>query len=198
MFFSRGSSWPSDQTHISWIGKRILYHWTTREALTLDMPTSKFSISFIIVSNLRMPLSSIKCGYFEYWKIHIVQLLSPVQFCYPMECSTLGFLILDSFTGVCSDSCPLSWWCHATISSSVAPFLPALVFAIIRVFSNESVLCIRWPKYWSFSFNFSISPTNEYSRLISFRFHPLDLLAVQDILKNLLQQHSLKASVLRC
>ena len=198
MFFSRGSSWPSDQTHISCIGKRILYHWTTREALTLDMPTSKFSISSIIVSNLRMPLSSIKCGYSEYWKIHIVQSLSCVQFCYPMDCSTPGFLILHNFTRVCSESCPLTWWCHATISSSIAPFLPALVFPIIRVFSNESVLCIRWPKYWSFSFNFSISPNNEYSMLISFRFDRLDLLAVQVILKSLLQQHSLKTSVLWC
>ena len=76
-------------------------------------------------------------------------------------------------------------------------FFP-LVFPIIRVFSNESVLCIRWPKYWSFSFNFSISPNNEYSMLISFRFDRLDLLAVQVILKSLLQQHSLKTSVLWC
>ena len=70
------------------------------------------------------------------------------------------------------------------------------IFPSIRVFSNESVLCIRWPKYWSF--NFSISPSNEYSELISFRMDWLDLLAVQGTLKSLLQHHSLKASVIWC
>ena len=69
------------------------------------------------------------------------------------------------------------------------------VFPSIRVFSNESVLHIRWPKYWSFSF--SVSPSNEYSGLISFRMDWLDLLAVQGTLKNLLQHHSSKASILR-
>ena len=68
------------------------------------------------------------------------------------------------------------------------------IFPSIRVFSNESVLCIRWPKYWSFSF--SISPSNEHPGLISFRMHWLDLLAVQGILKSLLQHHSSKASIL--
>ena len=70
------------------------------------------------------------------------------------------------------------------------------IFPSIRVFSNESVLCIRWPKYWSSSF--SISPSNEYSGLISCRIDWLDLLAVQRTLKNLLQHHSSKASILRC
>ena len=72
--------------------------------------------------------------------------------------------------------------------------LPPSVFPSIRVFSNESVLRIRWPKYWSF--NFSISPTNEYSGLISFRIDWFDLLAVQGTLKSLLQHHSSKASIL--
>ena len=71
-------------------------------------------------------------------------------------------------------------------------FLPS-IFPSIRVFSNESVLCIRWPKYWSFS----ISPSNEYSELISFRINCLDLLAVQGTLKSLLQHHSSKASILQ-
>ena len=71
-------------------------------------------------------------------------------------------------------------------------FLPS-IFPRIRVFSNELALCIRWPKYWSLSFN--ISPSNEYSRLISFRMDWLDLLAVQGSLKSLLQHHSSKASV---
>ena len=70
------------------------------------------------------------------------------------------------------------------------------IFPSIRVFSNESVTHIRWPKYWSFSF--SISPSNEYSGLISFRTDWLDLLAVQGTLRSLLQHHSSKASILRC
>ena len=70
------------------------------------------------------------------------------------------------------------------------------IFPSIRVFSMESALCIRWPKYWSFSFR--ISPSNEYSRLISFRIDWFDLLAVQETLKSLLQHHSSKASILQC
>ena len=70
------------------------------------------------------------------------------------------------------------------------------IFPSIRVFSYELALCIRWPKYWSFSFN--ISPSNEHSELISFRMDWLDLLAVQGTLKSLLQRHSSKASVLWC
>ena len=73
--------------------------------------------------------------------------------------------------------------------------LPPLIFPSIRVFSNESVLPIRWPKYWSFSFN--ISPSNEHPRLISFRMDWLDLLAIQGTLKSLLQHHSSKASILQ-
>ena len=75
------------------------------------------------------------------------------------------------------------------------PFLLPSNFPSIRVFSNESALHIRWPKYWSFSFN--ISPSNEYPGLISFRMDWLDLLAVQETLKSLLQHHSSKASILR-
>ena len=74
--------------------------------------------------------------------------------------------------------------------------LPPSSFPSIRVFSNESVLHIRWTKYWSFSF--AISPSNEYSGLISFRIHWLELLAVQGTLKSLLQHHSSKASIFRC
>ena len=73
--------------------------------------------------------------------------------------------------------------------------LPPSIFPSIKVFSNESVLHIRWPKYWSFSF--SISPSNKYSGLISFRMDWLDLLAVQGTLKNLLQHHSSKVSILQ-
>ena len=74
--------------------------------------------------------------------------------------------------------------------------LPRSIFPSIRVFSNESVLWIRWPKYWSFSFN--ISPSNEHSGLVSFRMDWLDLLAVQGTLKSLLQHDSSKASILQC
>ena len=106
---------------------------------------------------------------------------------------------------VYSNSCPLSWWCHPWWDQDgwgchlilCRPFLllPS-IFPSIRVFLNESVLCIRWPKYWSFSF--SISPSNEYSGLISCRMDWLDLLAVQGTLKGLFQHHSSKASILQC
>ena len=97
---------------------------------------------------------------------------------------------------VCSNSCPLDRWCHPTISSSVIPFSFHLqYFLSIRVFSNESALHIRWPKYWSFSL--SISPSNECSGLISFRMDWLNLLAAQGIPKSLLQHHSSKPSILQ-
>ena len=74
--------------------------------------------------------------------------------------------------------------------------LPSSIFPSIRVFSNESALHIKWPKYWSFSFN--ISPSNEHTGLIFFRMSWLDLLAIQGTLKSLLQHHGSKASILRC
>ena len=89
---------------------------------------------------------------------------------------------------VCSNSYPWSQWCHLTISSSVAPFSSCpQSFPASRVFSNELALCIKWPKYWSFSF--STSPSNEYSGLISFKIDWFDLLAVQGTPKSLLQHH---------
>ena len=84
---------------------------------------------------------------------------------------------------------------HLLILSCPLLLLPS-IFPSIRVFSNVSALCIRWPKYWIFSF--SVSPSNDYSGLISFRIDWLDLLVVQGILKNLLQHHSSKASILWC
>ena len=92
-----------------------------------------------------------------------------------------------------SDSCPSSQWWHPTISSSVVPFSSCPKSLPASVFSNESTLCMRWPKYWSFSF--SISPSNEHPGLKSFRMDWLDLLAVQGTFKSLLQ-HSSKASIL--
>ena len=109
-----------------------------------------------------------------------------------MDCSTPGFhsnswslLKLMSVKSVIPSNHLIL--CHPLL------LLPS-IFASIRVFYNESVLCIRWPKYWSFSF--IISPSSEYSRLISFRMDWLDLLAVQETLKSLLQHHSSKASIL--
>ena len=103
--------------------------------------------------------------------------------------------------GACSNSCPLIWRCHPLISSWVVPFSccspspPPSMFPSIRVFFNKSVLLIRWLKYWNFSF--SISPSNEYSSLISFRIDWFDLLAVPGTLKSLLQHHSSKPSILQ-
>ena len=96
--------------------------------------------------------------------------------------------------GVHPNSCPLRRLCHPTISSSVIPFSSCPQSPSSRIFSNKSALRIRWPKYWSFSFN--ISPSNEYPGLISFRMDWLDLLAVQGTLKSLFQHHSSKVSII--
>ena len=111
----------------------------------------------------------------------------------PMDCSTPGFPVYHQF--------PELTQTHVRVGDAIQPshlllslFLLPSIFPSIRVFSKESVLYIRWPKYWSFSF--SNSPSNEYSGLISFTW--LDLLAVQGTLKSLLQHRSSKASVLGC
>ena len=91
--------------------------------------------------------------------------------------------------GVYPNPCPFSQWCHATSNPLSSRLLLLSIFPSIRVFSNESAFCIRWPKYWRFSFN--ISPSNEYPGLISIRMDWLDLLAVQGTLKSLLQHHTL-------
>ena len=111
-----------------------------------------------------------------------------------MDCSTTGFRPSPT-SRVYSNSCPLA---GDTIQSShplSSPSAPPSIFPSISIFSNESVLCIRRPKYWSFSF--SISPSNEYSGLISFRMDWFDLLAVQGTLNRLLQHHSSKTSIFR-
>ena len=116
--------------------------------------------------------------------------------CDPMNCNTPGIPVL-----YCLLECAqihVHWVSDAIqLSHPLSPPSPlAFSLSSIRVFSSESVLCIRWPKYWSFCF--SISPSNEYSELISSSIDWFDLLAVQGTLKNLLQHHSLKASILRC
>ena len=91
--------------------------------------------------------------------------------------------------GACSNSCPLSQWCHPTVPSSVVPFSSCpQSFPASGFFSSESTLCIRRPNYWSFCF--SINPSSEYSELISFSIDWFDFLAVQGTLKSLLQHHS--------
>ena len=132
-----------------------------------------------------------------YFVVVVVQLLSGVQpFATPWIAgcqASLSFTIswsllkLMSIESVASSSYLVL--CHSLL------ILPS-IFPSIRVFSNESALCIRWPKYWSFSFN--ISPSNDHSGLISFRMDWLDLLAAQGTLKSLLQHHSSKSSVLQC
>ena len=101
--------------------------------------------------------------------------------------------------GACSNSCPLNQWTIGAPSNHLTlccPLLLSSIFPSIMVFSNESILCISWPKYWSFSF--CISPSNEYSGLISFRIDWFALLVVQGTLKSLLQHHGSKASILQC
>ena len=124
----------------------------------------------------------------SYWLdvvVIVVQWLSCVQLCDSMDCDMPRLPCPLLSPGICSNSCPLSQWCHPTISSFLHRlFSSPSIFSNIRVFSNESALCIRWPKYWSFSF--SISHSNEYSRLISYRIDWLDLHAVQRSLKSLL------------
>ena len=119
---------------------------------------------------------------------------SCLTLCDPKDCSTPGFLVLHHFLELAQTH--VHWVSDAIQPSHPlsSPSPPAFNLYHIRVFSNESVLRMRWPKYWSFSF--SISTSNEYSGLISFRMDWLDLLAVQGTLKSLFQHHSSKASVL--
>ena len=97
--------------------------------------------------------------------------------------------------GAGSNSCSLSWWYHPTISSSFVPFSSCLYLSQHQDLFEWISSLIRWPKYWSFSF--SIIPSTEYSGLLSFRIDWFDLFAVQGTLKNLLQHHNWKASILQ-
>ena len=120
---------------------------------------------------------------------------SCLTLCNPMDRSTPGFPVHYYLPELPQTHVHLvSEPSHHLILCCSLLLVPS-IFPSIRVFSNEWVLCIRWPKYWSFSF--SISPSNEYSGLISFRMDWLGLLAVQGTLKSLLQHHSSKASILQ-
>ena len=116
--------------------------------------------------------------------------------CDPMDCNTPGLPVHHQLPELTQTHVHRVGDAIQPSHPPSSPSPPPSVFPSIRVFSNESVLHIRWPKYWSFSF--SLSPSNEYSGLISFRMDWLDLLTVQGTLKNLLQQHSSKASILQC
>ena len=127
-----------------------------------------------------------------------VQSLSRVRLCDPMNCSTPGLSVhhqlpefIQTHVHRVGDAIQPS---HPRSSPSPPAPNPSQQQSLF--FSSESALCIGWPKYWSFSF--SISPSNEHSELISFRMDWLDLLAVQETLKSLLQHHSSKASILWC
>ena len=130
------------------------------------------------------------------WWVSSVQSLSHVWLCEPMDCSTPGLPVhhqLPEFTQThvhqVGEAIQPSHPCRPLL------LLPS-IFPSIRVFSNESALCIRWPKYWNFCFN--ISPSSEHPGLISFTMNWLDLFAVQGTLKSLLQHHSSEASILWC
>ena len=127
-----------------------------------------------------------------------VQFSSDAQSCLtlydPMDCSMRGFPVHHQLPELAQTHVhPVGDAIQPSHLPS-SPFLPPSIFPSIRVFSNKSVLHIRWPNCWSFNFN--ISPSNEYSELISVRMDWLDLLAVQGTLKTLLQYHSLKVSIL--
>ena len=119
-----------------------------------------------------------------------------MSLCGPMDCSMLGLSVHHQLPELAEAHVHRVSDANQPSHLLSSPSPPAFNLSQHQVFSNESVLCIRWPKYWSFSV--SISPTNEYAGLISFRMDWLDLLAVQGTLKSLLQHHSPKASILWC
>ena len=225
--FSKGSSRPEDGTHfscISCMGRHVSWHWAMKETqqeswaaynnrnvffssggwrFKVWMPAwlgsgedllsgCRLSTSACILTWLKEGENALWAGF----SVSSVQLISSV------------WLFVTPWTTPCQASLSItkSWSLHKLRSiESVMPsnhlilcrpllLLPS-IFPSTRVFSNESAFHIRWPKYWGFSF--SISPSNEHPGLISFRMDWLDLLAVQETLKSLLQHHSLKASILQ-
>ena len=171
-----------------------IYMWYLFRFFPLVVIT-KYRVQFLVLYNRSL--------IFIYFIYSSVYLSIPVQFNCSVGSESLRSCGLQHARlpcpsptpGTYSNSCPSSMpsnrliFCHHIL-------LPHSLFPSIRVFSNESALCIRWPKYWSFSFSISLS--NEYSGLISFRIDWLDLLAVQGTLKSLLQYHSSKASIPLC
>ena len=156
----------------TWLHKSKLSYWSSFQTYTLK----GFSRIFLDIVAVVQLLSCV-CLFVTAW-------IAARQ-------ASLSFTVFQRF----SNSCPLSQWCHPAISSSVVPFSSCSQSFPASVFSSESALHIRWPNYWSFSF--SISSSNEYSELISFRIDWFDLLAVQGTLKSLLQHYNSKASILQ-
>ena len=180
--FSMASYRETQTTHLAspvvFLPPFVFYLWTFFDAFHLLWLFLPFVFSFILI----LVRSGRSICVFDLLyltgitatnnSLHVGSIQFSLTLCGPMDCSTQGVPIHHQPRAY-SSSCPLHWW---------------------LVFPNESVLCIRWPKYWSFSF--SISPSNEYSGLISFRMVWLDLLAVQGTLKSFLQYHSSKTSIL--
>ena len=161
--FFKGSSLPRIQTWVSCIAGRFSTIWATRKTLPHRFTSAQFS--HLVISN-------------SLWPHGLPHNRLPCP---------------SPTSAVYSNSCPLGWWCHPTISFSVAPFSSWLqFFPASGFFSDESVLLIRWPKHCSFSFR--ISPLNECSGPISFRMDWLDLLAVQRTLKSQYQFFSAQLS----
>ena len=187
--FSRGSFQTRDWTHVSCTDRRILYHWATTEA-PIYLPLC----NLLALEGTGVPLS---------WY------MSPLYIVAVVQSPSCVRLFVTPWTAACqaSLSFTISWSLPKFMSTTlVMPsshlilwhpllLLPS-IFPSIRDFSNESAVCIRWPKYWSF--NFSISPSNEYSGLISHKIDWFDLIAIQRTLRSLLQHHSSKASILQC
>ena len=187
--FSKGSSWPRDWTQVSCIAGGFFTIWATREA-----PWYECIPSNLICWNLTPKVMALGDGVLWKW-FSSVRLLSCVRlFATPRTAACQASLSIVNY-----QSTPKPMSIKSVMPSNhlilrhplllLPPIPPS-----IRVFSNESALCIRWPKYWSFSFN--ISPSNEHPGLISFRMDWLDLLAIQGTLKSLLQHHSSIASIL--
>ena len=147
-----------------------LNHWTARKVWA-SLSKNLFDCTIIFFSSAQFSSVTQSC----------------LILCDPMDCSTSDFSVHYQLPKLAQTHVHRVSDANHLILYLLLLLLPS-IFPNIRVFSKESVLCIRWPKYWSFSF--SISPSNEYSELISFRIDWLDLIAVQGTLKSLLQHHS--------
>ena len=170
------------------------------------------NITFLFYNNLLLELLNWKfkmVWYLNHWRLGQPTIPQSAFFSLAVQFSHSVVSFVTPWTAACQASLSITnSWSFLKLMSieSVMPsnhlilcrpllLLPS-IFPSLRVFSNETALCIRWPEYWSFSFN--ISPSSEYSGLISFSMDWLNLLAVQRALKSLLQHHSSKASILRC
>ena len=179
-------------------------HTSTNDTVLFLFMSEYYSIVYVPCDRLFHLLFGEKYMEVEVWKISLKSFLRIPSF--------RKFVRQFSRSVVSDSATPWTAACQASLSVtsfrsllklvSIVSMMPCpllllpSVFPSIRVFPNESVLCIRWPKYWIYSFN--ISPSNEYSGLMSFPMDWLDLIAVQGTLKSLLPHHSLKASILRC